>query len=186
MHLVDVSGSEGRDPVADFDAINGELKEYSPELATRPQIVVGNKTDLLQEPEKLEELKAHVEEAGYTFLEMSAATHQGTRELVGKVAEMLSVLPPVTVYEPEYVPKPPVIDTSAPLDIQRADDGHTWLVEGPWLQRLMGNVNFSDYESRMWFDKSLRESGLYQRLEEMGIQDGDTVSLYDFEFEYQR
>ena len=108
-----------------------------------------------------------------------------TRELLGKVAEMLSVLPPVTVYEPEYVPKPPVIDTSAPLDIQRADDG-TWLVEGPWLQRLMGNVNFKDYESRMWFDKSLRESGLYQQLEEMGIQDGDTVSMYDFEFEYQR
>ena len=99
---------------------------------------------------------------------------------------MLSVLPPVTVYEPEYVPKPPVVDTSAPLNIQRADDGHTWLVEGPWLQRLMGNVNFGDYESRMYFDKTLRESGLFQRLEKMGIQDGDTVSMYDLEFEYQR
>ena len=116
---------------------------------------------------------------------LSAAAHQGTRQLVGKVAGMLSMLPPVTVYEPEYVPKPPVIDTSAPLDIQRADDG-TWLVEGPWLQRLMSNTNFGDYESRMWFDRQLRESGLYQRLEELGIQDGDTVSLYDFEFEYQR
>ena len=171
--------------MADFDAINEELKNYSPELAKRPQIVVGNKTDLLQEPEKLEELKAHVEEAGYTFLEMSAATHQGTRELVQTIGRMLTQLPPVMVYEPEYVPRPPVIDTSAPLDIQRADDG-TWLVEGPWLQRLMGNVNFKDYESRMWFDKSLRESGLYQQLEELGIQDGDTVSMYDFEFEYQR
>ena len=186
VHVVDVSGSEGRDPVADFDAINEELKQYSPELAERPQIVAANKVDIMEDPENLERLRAHVEGKGYTLLEISAAAHQGTRELVGKVAEMLSVLPPVTVYEPEYVPKPPVIDTSAPLDIQRADDGHTWLVEGPWLQRLMGNVNFSDYESRMWFDKSLRESGLYQRLEEMGIQDGDTVSLYDFEFEYQR
>ncbi len=85
---------------------------------------------------------------------------------MGKVAEALASLPPVTVYEPEYVPKPPVVDTSEPLDIQRLDDGHTWLIQGPWLQRLMANVNFDDYESRMWFDKALRESGLYQQLEE--------------------
>jgi GTP-binding protein len=78
-----------------------------------------------------------------------------------------------------------VVDTSAPLDIQRADDG-TWLVEGPWLQRLMSNVNFSDYESRMWFDRTLRESGLYQQMEAQGVQDGDTVSMYDFEFVYQK
>ena len=126
-----------------------------------------------------------MEALGYTLVEISAASHQGTRELVGKVAQMLSVLPPVAVYEPEYVPKPPVVDTSAPLDIHRSDDG-TWIVEGPWLQRLMGNVNFADYESRMWFDKTLRESGLFQQMEDMGIQDGDTVSMYDFEFEYQR
>ena len=183
VHLVDVSGSEGRDPVADFDAINEELKNYSPELAKRPQIVVGNKTDLLQEPEKLEELKAHVEEAGYTFLEMSAATHQGTRELVQTIGRMLTQLPPVMVYEPEYVPRPPEVDTSQPLNIQVEDN--TWLVEGPWLQRLMANINFSDYESRMYFDKMLRQSGLFDRLEQMGIQDGDIVSMYDLEFEYQ-
>ena len=183
VHLVDVSGSEGRDPVADFDAINEELKNYSPELAKRPQIVVGNKTDLLQEPEKLEELKAHVEETGYTFLEMSAATHQGTRELVQTIGRMLMQLPPVMVYEPEYVPRPPEVDTSQPLNIQVEDN--TWLVEGPWLQRLMANINFSDYESRMYFDKMLRQSGLFDRLEQMGIQDGDIVSMYDLEFEYQ-
>ena len=183
VHLVDVSGSEGRDPVADFDAINEELKNYSPELAKRPQIVVGNKTDLLQEPEKLEELKAHVEEAGYTFLEMSAATHQGTRELVQTIGRMLTQLPPVMVYEPEYVPRPQEVDTSQPLNIQVEDN--TWLVEGPWLQRLMANINFSDYESRMYFDKMLRQSGLFDRLEQMGIQDGDIVSMYDLEFEYQ-
>ena len=186
VHLVDVSGSEGRDPVADFDAINAELSQYSPDLAQRPQIVCANKSDILDpESDNLTRLRQHVEEKGYTLLEISAAAHQGTGELVKKIAEMLSVLPPVTVYEPEYVPKPPVIDSSAPLDIHRSDDG-TWLVEGPWLQRLMANVNFADYESRMWFDKTLRESGLFQRLEEMGIQDGDAVSMYDFEFEYQR
>ena len=185
VHVVDVSGSEGRDPVADFDAICEELKQYSPELAERPQIVAANKVDIMEDPENLERLRAHVEGKGYSLLEISAAAHQGTRQLVCKVAEMLSTLPPVTVYEPEYVPRPEVVDTSAPLDIRRSDDG-TWLVEGPWLQRLMGNINFSDYESRMYFDRTLRESGLFQQLEERGIQDGDTVSMYDFEFEYQR
>ena len=186
VHLVDVSGSEGRDPVADFDAINAELSQYSPDLAQRPQIVCANKSDILDpESDNLTRLRQHVEEKGYTLLEISAAAHQGTGELVKKIAEMLSVLPPVTVYEPEYVPKPPVIDFSAPLDIHRSDDG-TWLVEGPWLQRLMANVNFGDYESRNWFDKMLRQSGLFDRLEEMGIKDGDIVSLYNLEFEYQR
>ena len=184
VHIVDVSGSEGRDPVEDFDAITAELEQYSEDLAGRPQIVCANKVDIMEDPQNLERLRAHVEAKGYPLFEISAASHQGTRQVVGKVAEMLSTLPPVTVYEPEYVPRPAAIDTSAPLDIQRSDDG-TWLIEGPWLQRLMGSVNFADYESRMWFDKQLREAGLFQRLEEMGIQDGDIVSLYDWEFEYQ-
>ena len=185
VHVVDVSGSEGRDPVADFDAINTELEQYSPDLAKRPQIVAANKVDIMTDPENLERLRTHVEAKGFTLMEISAAAHQGTRELVGKVAEALASLPPVTVYEPEYVPKPPVVDTSEPLDIQRLDDGHTWLIQGPWLQRLMANVNFDDYESRMWFDKTLRESGLYRQLEERGIEDGATVSLDGYEFEYQ-
>ena len=184
VHLVDVSGSEGRDPIADFDAINAELKQYSPQLAQRPQIVVANKTDLLADPDQLETFRSHVQEEGYEFMAMSAATHQGTRELVQAIARRLAELPPVTVYEPEYVPRPPEVDTTAPLDIHR--DDHTWLVEGPWLQRLMGNINFSDYESRMYFDKVLRQSGLFDQLEQMGIQDGDIVSMYDLEFEYQR
>ena len=112
VHLVDVSGSEGRDPIADFDAINQELRQYSPELADRPQIVVANKTDLLADPAQLDAFRAHVEEAGYTFMAMSAATHQGTRELVQAIAARLAELPPVAVYEPEYVPRPPQIDTS--------------------------------------------------------------------------
>ena len=184
VHLVDVSGSEGRDPIEDFDTINAELQQYSTDLASRPQIVVANKTDLLEDREQLEAFRAHVEELGYTFMEMSAATHQGTRELVQRIGAMLADLPPVIVYEPEYVPRPPQIDTSEPLSITR--DGDTWLVDGPWLQRLMANVNFSDYESRMYFDKMLRQSGLYDQLEQMGIQDGHIVSLYNLELEYQR
>ncbi|MBQ1203182.1 MAG: Obg family GTPase CgtA, partial [Loktanella sp.] len=163
--------------------INAELQQYSAELATRPQIVVANKTDLLADREQLDAFRAHVEEQGYLFMEMSAATHQGTRELVQRIAQLLSTLPPVIVYEPEYVPRPPEIDMSDPLHIERDDD--TWLVEGPWLQRLMGSINFSDYESRMYFDRMLRQSGLFDTLEEMGIEDGHIVSMYDLEFEYQ-
>ena len=185
VHVVDVSGSEGRDPVADFDAINEELKQYSPELASRPQIVAANKADLPEAGDHLEALRAHTAERSVPLYVISAATHQGIGELVGKIAEKLSSLPPVRVYEPEFVPRPPQIDTAEPLHIERMDDG-TWVVDGPWLQRLMGNVNLSDYESRMFFDKTLRESGLFQQLEAQGIQDGDTVSIYNFEFEYQR
>ncbi len=183
VHLVDVSGSEGRDPVADFDAINAELQQYSPALAERPQIVAANKTDILENPENLERLRAHAEALGYPLLELSAATHQGTRELVQQIAQRLPALPPVRVFEPEYIPKPPAPGDAASLDIQHEDG--VWLVEGAWLQRLMANVNFSDYESRMWFDKVLRDAGVFQRLEELGIADGDTLSLDGFEFEYQ-
>ena len=184
LHLVDAAGSEGRDPIEDFEAINDELRQYSPDLAARPQIVVANKTDLLYDTAQLDAFRAYVEEKGYAFFAMSAATHQGTRELVRAIAAQLSELPPVTVYEPEYVQRPPEVDMSEPLEIRHEDD--LWLVEGPWLQRLMANINFSDYESRMYFDKQLRASGLFDQLEAMGIQDGDTVSLYDLEFEYQR
>ena len=184
IHMVDVSGSEGRDPVEDFEAICAELKEYSPELASRPMIVCGNKTDLLFDQEGADALKEHVEGLGLPYFSLSAAPHQGVKPLIQAIAAKLAELPPVAVYEPEYVPRPPQIDTSEPLSIQQEDN--TWLVEGPWLQRLMANINFSDYESRMYFDKMLRQSGLFDQLERMGIQDGDIVSMYNLEFEYQR
>ena len=184
IHLVDVSGSEGRDPVEDFDAINAELKEYSEELSQRPQIVAANKCDLCgDDRENIERLKAHVEALGYDFFEMSAATHSGTHELVNIAASKLQELPPVISYEPDYVPPEPVIDTSEALTIEQYDD--VWVVEGPWLQRLVSSVNFSDNESMMYFDRMLRDNGVYQRMEDMGIQDGDTVSIYNLEFEYR-
>ena len=184
VHLVDVSGSEGRDPVTDFEAINAELREYSPALASRPQIVAANKCDLLcGDRENIERLKSRVEELGYEFFEMSAVTHEGTRELVKECSRRLSQLPPVLSYQADYVPPAPVIDSAEELLIQNLDD--MWTVEGPWLQRLVATVNFSDYESRMYFDRVLREAGVYQRMEEMGVKDGDTVSMYDLMFEYK-
>ena len=184
IHVVDVSGCEGRDPVEDFETINKELAEYSPQLASRPMIVAANKTDIAFDRTLVDKLKAHVEAKGMTFYEISAAAQKGVRDLVYAAARALQDLPPITVYEPTFVERPPQVDMSQPLKITHEDD--LWIVEGPWLQRLMSNVNFGDYESRNWFDKMLRESGLFQRLEEMGIEDGDTVSMYNLEFEYQR
>ena len=184
VHLVDVSGSEGRDPVEDFDTINNELQQYSPELASRAQIVVGNKTDLLGEDRSaIDRLKEYVESKGFTFLEMSAATHSGTRELIQTIADLLQKVPVVEAFEADYVPPEPVIDTSEDLIIDHEDD--FWSLDGPWLQNLVASVNFNDHESLMWFDRILRDAGVFDRLESMGIQDGDTVSIYDITFEYQ-
>ena len=184
IHLVDVSGSEGRDPVEDFDAINAELREYNPELAERPQIVAANKCDLLgDDRENIDRLRARAEELGYEFFEMSAVTHEGTRELIKECARRLAELPPIASYEADYVPPEPVIDTSEELEIRQFDD--MWIVEGPWLQRLVATINFGDYESRMYFDKVLREAGVFERMEKMGVRDGDTVSMYDLMFEYK-
>ncbi len=184
IHVVDVSGSEGRDPVADFKAINEELRQYSPELAGRRMIVAANKVDIMEDPALLDQLRAYVEGLGLELVTISAAAHQGTRELVLRTAQLLQELPPVAVYEPTYVERPPEVDTSGEVDIQEFDG--TWVVDAPWLQRLIANVNFGDYESRNWFDQKLRQSGLFDRLEAMGIKDGDIVSMYDLEFEYQR
>ena len=185
VHIVDVSGSEARDPVEDFEKINQELEQYSPELAGRPMIVAANKVDLIPDgSDNLERLRTYVTERGYAFYEISAATHQGTRQLMQTVAARLRELPPVTVYEPEYVKPLAEAGDSAELKIEQFDD--LWLVSGPWLERLLADVNFGDYESRMYFDRQLRQSGLFDRLEAMGIQDGDTVSIYDLEFEYAK
>ncbi len=185
IHLVDVAGSEGRDPVEDFDAINKELHEYNEELASRTQIVVANKCDLLgDERENIERLKAHVEAQGYRFFEMSAVTHAGTRELMRAAAALLAELPPVIRYEPDYVAPLPEAGSSDDLVIRQLDEGY-WSVEGVWLQRLMQHINFGDHESRMHFDRIMREAGVFERLEALGVEDGHTVALYDLEFEYQ-
>ena len=185
VHVVDVSGSEGRDPVEDFDAICAELKNYSVDLSDRPMIVAANKTDIMDpDSDNLERLRAHVEAAGCELYEISAGTTQGTKNLMRVVAEQLRTLPPVTIYEPEYVA--PVIEAGSPDDLLIEHLGSTWVITGAWLERLIMDINFDDYESRNYFDLQLRKCGLFARLEEMGIQDGDVVDIYDFEFEYQR
>jgi GTP-binding protein len=183
VHVVDVSGSEGRDPVEDFITINQELAQYSPDLAQRPMIVVANKTDILEDPENLTRLRDYVEAQGIPLYEMSAAIHRGTKELMQVIWQRLQALPPITVYETEYVKPLPQAGDVQELTIQQEDG--LWIISAPWMERLIANINFDDYESRMYFDRQLRKSGLFARLEEMGIQKGDTVSIYDFEFDYE-
>jgi len=185
VHVIDVSGSEARDPVEDFDAICAELKNYSVDLSNRPMIVAANKCDLLPpDSDNLQRLREHVEAAGRELYEISAGTTQGTKNLMRVVAEKLRTLPPVTIYESEYVEV--IEEAGDPTELEIEHLGSTWVVTGTWLERLVGNINFDDYESRNYFDLQLRKCGLFARLEEMGIQDGDVVDIYDMEFEYQR
>jgi GTP-binding protein len=185
VHIVDVSGSEDRDPIEDFQKINEELRQYSADLAERPMIVAANKIDLLPpDSDNLERLRTYVTQQGYEFYEISAATTAGTKQLMRVIAGKLSQLPPVTVYEPDYVK--PLAEAGSAEDLQIEPHGDVWIVSGPWLLKLLNDINFEDYESRMYFDRQLRKSGLFDRLEEQGIQDGDTVSIYDYEFEYTK
>ena len=182
LHLVDVSGSEGRDPIEDVETINAELAGYSEFLAARPQILVANKTDLLGEDRApVERLRAYAEEKGFEFLELSAATNQGVRELVLKTWEALQELPPVFVYEPEYVPEAPE-PTEREITIEKVED--YYVVGGAWIEKIMGSVNTDDYESRQYMDRMLKKAGVYDRLEAMGVQEGDFVVIGDIEFEY--
>ena len=183
VHIVDVSGSEGRDPVEDFITINNELSRYSPELARRPMIVVANKTDILQDPENLTRLREYTDSLGLPLYEMSAAIHKGTRELMRVIYNRLQELPPITVYETEHVK--PLAEAGSADELRIEQQGDVWLVSSGWMERLLADINFDDYESRMYFDRQLRKSGLFERLEEMGIQKGDTVSIYDIEFDYE-
>ena len=185
IHVVDASGSEGRDPIEDYEAINAELKQYSPALAERPQLVAANKTDLDPDGEALRRFRDYIAEKGLPLYEISAATGEGLRPLPLAAAAALQKLPPIPVFEEEYVEPEEAPPTPEGLTITR-QDADLWSVEGPWLERLLNRVNLSDSEGRMYFDRVLRSSGVFERLEDLGVQEGDTISMYNWEFEYKR
>ncbi|MBQ4397556.1 MAG: GTPase ObgE [Clostridia bacterium] len=180
VHIVDVSGSEGRDPIEDFETINRELSQYSTELAQRPMIVAGNKIDLATD-EQLARFETYIREQGYEYFPMSAPIRYGVDELIAKIVEKLSKLPPIAVYEPEpYVPEP--VENPREFHIRKEDD--VYFVEAPWLLQIMRSVNFDDYESMQYFERVLNNSGIIQGLRDAGVQEHDTVSIYDFEFDF--
>ncbi len=182
LHLVDASGIEGRDPVEDIKTINSELKSYNEALASRPQILVANKVDILggnQAP--LERLKKYADENGLLYTELSAATGKGVKELLRLTWKELLKLPPVKVYEPEFV-EPEAEGTGREWSVDKVED--YFVVSGAWVEKIMGSVNIDDYESRQYMDRMLKNAGIYDRLEEMGVKEGDFVVVGDFEFEY--
>lgn len=183
LHVVDISCFEGRDPVDDIIMINTELLKYSPSLAERPQIIVANKCDALDK--ELVDIKAfeeYVQGIGCELIYVSAATGENLDELVHLCSERLAKLPPMTVYESEYTPEEEYTESVKETLIRR--EGSVYYVEGDWLYNLMGQINFDDYESLSYFQKVLKNSGIFSMLEEKGCTDGDTVSIYDFEFDY--
>ncbi|MBQ2581373.1 MAG: Obg family GTPase CgtA, partial [Ruminococcus sp.] len=186
VHVVDVSGSEGRDPIEDFEAINKELAGFSQELADAPQVVAANKSDMAT-PEQIETFRKYIEDKGYRFYEISAATTQGTKELVFGVWEELAKLPPVKQFEAQPLTRE---ELDAKLLSKKefevtVEDG-IYFVEADWLWDIVRVADMDDYSSLQYFQNVLRSSGIIDKLEEMGINEGDTVAIFDFEFEYVR
>ena len=184
LHVLDISGSEGRDPIEDFEQINTELKTFSEELSTRPMIVVANKCDLIEE-EKIEEYRAYFEGKGYAFFPIMAAIAEGTKELIQHTAAELHKLPPIKVYEVEPEPIEDFTKEAKRDFTLRVQQG-VFIIEAPWLLKILDDVNPDDNESLQYFQRVLQSSGIITALEKAGVEEGDTVSVYDIEFEYVR
>ena len=183
VHIIDVSGSEGRDPIDDFEKINAELAAFSEELTTRPQIVVGNKCDLCEE-EDVAKIAKYFEDKGYKFFPVMAAIAEGTKEVINYVAATLATLPQIKVYEAE--PKPQLdLNTNKKRTFNiRVCDGVYFVEDAPWIMDVMNTVDPDDYESLQYFERVMRQTGIIDALRNAGIQEGDTVSVYDVEFDF--
>lgn len=183
IHIVDVSGSEGRNPIDDFEKINEELKKFNPDLAERPMIVAGNKIDMA-EPEQIEEFKKYVNDKGYEYYSICAPIMEGTKELMNVTWNMLNELPPIKEYEVEEIPLEALIpEDDNSFKITQEDEGY-YLVEAKWFPRVLKGIDVTDYEALQYMQRVLEKSGVFDALREKGIQEGDIVSLYDIEFEY--
>ena len=178
MHVVDISGSEGRDPLDDLDRINTELERYG-NLAEKPQIIVCNKMDLPGAEENLRRMRALAEGMECPVFPVSAATHQGFDELLDRAAGMLEQLPPILHYEEEAL-EPETPETPFRVIF----DGATYFVEGPGMERLLESVNFDEQESLNWFHRMLRKQGVIDALREAGAGEGSTVQIGDMEFDF--
>ncbi len=183
LHLVDISGSEGRDPVEDVRRIDEELLRYDEGLSSRPQILVANKADMIDpEDEKVKEFFTFAREIGRPVVKISALTGEGIKELIALTAKTLEQLPPLTVYEAEIDPSELELPKERETTIRQ--ENRTFYVEGAWLENLLGQVNFEDRESIAFFQRILIKEGIIDALRKKGIAEGETVNIYDFEFEF--
>ena len=184
IHIVDISGIEGRDALEDFDKINDELRLYNERLSTRPQVVVANKADILEDESIFEDFKNELESRGYKVFKMSAATRQGVDEVIAYVTQLLQEVEDVELVTEEEMYRPELdVQEEEGLTIEVDEDG-VYVVEGKALRRIMYSVNFDDMESLQYFQKAMESQGVFDRLREMGIEDGDTVRIYELEFEF--
>ena len=186
VHVVDISGLEGRDPFEDFLKINEELKKYSVKLWDRPQIVVANKCDMLYDEQVFEDFKKKVNELGYDkVFKMSAATRDGVDAVIREAARMLQEIPLTDLVisdEERYVPEEKKFTYE--INAVQGEENVTYYVTGSFVDRLLNAVNVNDADSLRYFHKVLKNKGILDELREMGIQNGDVVNLNDFEFEY--
>lgn len=182
IHIVDVSGFEGRDPKEDFENINNELKKFNPELADKPQIVAGNKIDMA-EPEQIEDFKNWIEAKGLEYYSICAPISEGTQELMNAAWNKLQTLPPIREYETEEIPVESLVKKDSGFKITQPEKGY-FVVEAAWFPRVLKGVDTEDYESLQYMQRVLEKSGVFDALRERGIQEGDTVNVYDVEFEY--
>ncbi len=182
LHVVDISGSEGRDFKEDFEKINYELLNFSSELSTRPQILIGNKSDIASE-EQIKEFEEFAKEKGLEFFAISAATNKGLKNLPGVVFGKLQALPPVKIYEPDFVKPSADLNASGAFKITKEDE-HVFRIDAPFLVRILEGADVDDYESLQYFQLKLTDSGVIEKLVEMGVEENDTIKIDDFEFDY--
>lgn len=184
IHIVDISGIEGRDPIEDFEKINSELKLYNEKLATRPQIVVANKSDLLFDDSIYADFKKKLEEKGYEVFKMSAATREGVDEVIDRVIQVLAESSEIELVSEDEIYRPEDdVNEDEGLFIE-VDENGVYVVKGKELRRIMYSVNFDDVESLQYFQNQMESRGVFDKLRDMGIEDGDSVKIYELEFEF--
>ncbi|MCI8385479.1 MAG: GTPase ObgE [Acutalibacter sp.] len=182
VHIVDVAGSEGRDPKEDFSIINQELRKFNPELAERPMLVAGNKCDLAEEGQ-VEDFRRFVEGQGYQFFPIIAPINEQVDALVNAITAQLQKLPPILRYQPEPVELRPLEELERDKVTVTQQDG-LYMVEAPWLERIMQTVDFDDSESLQYFQRVLIQTGVIDALREAGCGEGDSVDIYGLEFDF--
>ena len=182
LHVIDVSGSEGRNPLEDFKIINSELKKYSEKLSKRKQIIVANKIDSMQDENLYKELYDFAQKEKIEIFKISAVTGEGIRELLNRVSKVLKELPKEELVEVENSKK--IYELKDEPEFTIFKEGKIFVVDGPAVQKVMRKVNIQDNESLHYFHKCLEELGVNEKLKQAGVQDGDTVRVVDWELEW--
>ena len=182
LHVIDVSGTEGRNPVQDYYTINNELKKYSEKLSTRKQIIVANKIDIMQDETKYKELEELAKKEGLEIYKISGATGEGIEQLLNRVSEVLKTLPKEELVEIEERVVYTLEDDKDNFTVRKEND--VFIIEGKAINRLMGRINIDDNESMYYFQKSLKNLGIEDELKRQGIKEGDTVKVLNWTFEW--